>query len=116
MRAKNALITQTEFGRRANLSPSRFRQLKAEGLPLVGKRVDYEKAIAWIEANVDPVRKDNWQGASLNDLRRQREEVRVETSKLELAKARGELVERATVRASYSKEGKSCVVCFSVLR
>ena len=63
MRAKNAPITQTEFQRRANLSSSRLRQLKAEGLPLVGKRVDYEKAVAWMQANVDPARKDNWQTA-----------------------------------------------------
>jgi hypothetical protein len=38
----------------------------------MGKRVDYEKAVAWIQANVDPTRKDNWQNGSLNDLRRER--------------------------------------------
>ena len=58
MSAKNALITQTEFQRRAGMTASRLRQLKTEGFPLVGKRVDYEKAIAWVEANVDQARKD----------------------------------------------------------
>jgi hypothetical protein len=72
--------------------------LVREGLPLHRKKVDFAEASAWLEANVDPARKNGWQGASLNDLRRQREEVRVETSKLELAKARGELVEREAVK------------------
>ena len=97
MGAKISLITQTEFQRRAGLSPSRFRQLRAEGLPLVGKRVDYEKAVAWMQANVDLARKNNWQNSSLNDLRRERERVKIEQDKLELAKARGELVERKAV-------------------
>ena len=98
MSAENTPITQSEFQRRAGLSPSRFRQLKAEGLPLVGKRVDHEKAVAWMQANVDPVRKNNWQNASLNELRRERELVKIEQQKLDLAKARGELVERKAVK------------------
>jgi hypothetical protein len=98
MSAKNALITQTKFQRRAGLSASRFRQLKAEGLPLVGKRVDYDQAVAWMQANVDPTRKDNWQNGSLNDLRRERERVKIEQEKLELAKARGEVVECKAVK------------------
>ena len=97
MHTENALIAQTEFQRRAGLSPSRFRQLKTDGLPLVDKRVDYEKAVGWIEANVDQARKDNWQDGSLNDLRRERERMKIEQGKLELAKARGELVERKAV-------------------
>jgi hypothetical protein len=87
------------------LSASRFRQLKAEGLPVVGKRVDYEKAVAWMQATIDPVRKDNWQNGSLNDLRRERERVKIEQQKLELAKARGELIERKTSTISGSSSG-----------
>jgi hypothetical protein len=88
MRAENTPITQAEFQRRAGLSPSRFRQLKAEGLPLMGKRVDHDKAVAWMQANVDPARQDNWQNGSLNDLRRERERVKIEQQKIKLAKAR----------------------------
>ena len=106
MRAKNALITQTEFLRRAKLSRSRFKVLVGEGLPLHGKKVDFTEASAWLEANIDPARKNGWQGASLNDLRRQREEVRIETSKLELAKARSELVERVAVKKFLSERGR----------
>jgi hypothetical protein len=103
MRAKNVMMSQAEFLRRAKLSRSRFKVLVGEGLPLHGKKIDFAEASAWVEANVDPARKNGWQGASLNDLRRQREEIRVETSKLELAKARGELVERKAVQRFLSE-------------
>src|SRR5262249_40169300 len=103
MSAKNMLISQAEFLRRAKMSRSRFKVLAREGLPLHGKKVDFAQASAWVEANVDPARKNGWQGASLNDLRRRREEIRVETSKLELAKARGELVERKAVQRFLSE-------------
>ena len=105
MRAKNMPITQIEFQRRAGLSPSRFRQLKAEGLPLVGKRVNYEKAVTWMQANVDPARQDNWQSSSLNDLRREREQMKIEQQKLELSKARGELLERKAVQKVSCRKG-----------
>jgi len=71
-----------------------------------GKKIDFVKASAWLEANVDPVRKNGWQDPSLNDLRRKREEVRFETSKLELAKARGELVERVAVKRFLSERAR----------
>ena len=106
MRAKNMLISQAEFLRRAKLSRSRFKVLVGEGLPLHGNKIDFAEASAWVEANVDPLRKNGWQGASLADLRRQREEVRIETSKLELAKARGELVERVAVKRFLSERGR----------
>jgi hypothetical protein len=89
------LISKAEFARRAGLSRARVDRLVADGLPLEDGKVAQAKALAWIEANIDPVRKDNWQNGSLNDLRRERERVKIEQQKLELAKARGELVERA---------------------
>ncbi|MGH6864876.1 MAG: hypothetical protein ACREDO_01540 [Methyloceanibacter sp.] len=98
MLANTGLITQAEFLHRAGLRASRFRQLKAEGLPLVGKRVDYEQAVVWMKANLDQARKDNWQNGSLNDLRRERARVKIDQQKLELAKARGELIERKAVK------------------
>ena len=54
MSAENDPITQTEFQRRVGMSPSRLRQLKAEGLPLKGKRVDYEEAVAWMTRSRGP--------------------------------------------------------------
>jgi hypothetical protein len=101
MSAKNELISQTEFQRRTGLTASRLRQLKAEGFPLVGKRVDYEKAIAWVEANVDQARKHQWQS-----LRRRREELKIEAQQIELEKARGELIEREAVKRFISERGR----------
>jgi len=106
MSAKNALITQTEFRRRAGMTASRLRQLKTEGFPLVGKRIDYDKAMAWVEANVDQARKHQWQSPSLNDLRRRREELKIESQQIELEKARGELVEREAVKRFISERGR----------
>jgi hypothetical protein len=106
MSVKNALITQTEFRRRTGMTASRLRQLKAEGFPLVGKRVDYEKAIAWVETNVDQARKDQWQSPSLNDLRRRREQLKIEAQQIELEKARGQLIEREAVKRFISERGR----------
>lgn len=107
MRAKDGLISQAEFLRRAGLSRSRFKVLVAEGLPLHGKSVDFAEASAWIESNVDPRRRGNWQGdASLNSLRREREQIRIEESKLALAKARGALIERTTVGKFIAERGR----------
>jgi hypothetical protein len=94
-----------EHLRRRPIRRCSFKVLVRDGLPLHGKKVDFDEASAWVEANVDSARKNGWQGTSLNDLRRQREEVRIETSKLELAKARGELVERVAVKRFLTERG-----------
>ena len=73
---------------------------------MAGKRVDHEQALAWMRANVDLARKSNWQNASLNDLRRERELLKIEQQKLELAKARGELVERKVVKKFLAERGR----------
>jgi hypothetical protein len=84
------------------LGDARVRRLIADGMPYEGSKIPVAKAQAWIAKNVDPARKNGWQGAggegeSLNDFRREREKQKVEAGKIELAKARGELVERAAV-------------------
>jgi hypothetical protein len=62
--------------------------------------------MVWIEANVDQARKHQWQSPSLNDLRRRREELKIECQQIELEKARGELVEREAVKRFISERGK----------
>jgi hypothetical protein len=104
---RKELITQAAFLRRIGLSRSRLKRLVAEGLPLHGSKIDHAEAVAWIESNTDPRRKENWQGnASLNDLRRQREQIRIEEGKLDLAKARGELIERDLVKKFISARAR----------
>jgi hypothetical protein len=56
--------------------------------------------------NVDQARKDQWQSPSLNDLRRRREELKIEAQQIELEKARGELVDRAAVKRFISERGR----------
>jgi hypothetical protein len=53
------------------------------------------------QANVDSARKNHWDGngdASLNELRRQREVLKIDAGRLALRRASGEVVERAAVR------------------
>jgi hypothetical protein len=105
--AKPELVSQTAFMRRTGLGRSRLQRLIAEGLPQRDGKIEAEKALAWIEANTDPRRKDNWQGdVSLNDLRREREQIRIEEGRLDLARARGELIERAVVRKFISERAR----------
>lgn len=87
------------------LSRGRVRTLLRSGLP---KRSAAEIK-KWIKANIDPKRKNHWgkgksgssngvNGHSLVDARRENEQVKVEIGKLELAKRRGELIQRAKVQ------------------
>ncbi len=92
------LITRAEFGRRVKLSRRRLETLAKQGLPTIDGKVPFHVAKAWLADNVDPARKDHWHGGSLNDLRREREKIKVDAGRLELARARGELIERAAVR------------------
>jgi hypothetical protein len=102
MSARGDLISQREFGRRHHLSQTRVRALVAAGLPLKNGKVQAARATAWLQTNVDPARRDHWNGngadASLNELRRQREALKIEVGRLELEKAKGDIVDRAAVR------------------
>ena len=105
MSSRNELISKAEFGRRLHISTTRMKKLVADGLPLQSGKVPVARATAWVEGNIDPRRRNHWNGggngngASLNELRRQREVLRIETDRLTLQKASNEVVERAVVRA-----------------
>jgi hypothetical protein len=100
MSAHADLITQAEFGRRHRLSRTRMKRLVAEGLPVTDGKVPVKRATKWLRENVDASRKDHWNGdgASLNELRRQREAIKIDAGRLELAKASGAVIERSVVR------------------
>jgi hypothetical protein len=98
VQSQDELVTKAEFGRRQKLGRTRVKQLVAQGLPVEGGKVPMTKAVAWLDANLDKARQNNWNGGSLNDLRRERESIKVDASRLQLARERGELVERAAVR------------------
>jgi hypothetical protein len=79
-----------------------MKKLLAEGLPTKDGKIPTKEASAWLKANLDPARRDHWNGngvdTSLNELRRQREALKIEVGRLELEKAKGDIVDRATVR------------------
>lgn len=94
-------VTQTEFARRHGFGRTRMKKLIAEGLPIEGGKVPVKAATAWLKANVDPARRNHWNGgdgtASLNELRRQREAQKLEAGRLELQRAAGQVIERSVV-------------------
>lgn len=91
------LLSQTDFARRQKLSLVRIKKLIAEGMPLKAGKVPVAAAEAWLSANVDQGRQNNWGDLGLNELRRQRETIKIVQGRLALAKSRGELVEQVEV-------------------
>jgi hypothetical protein len=100
MASNRALISKSEFARRHRLSHQRVSQYVAAGLPLRDGKVPAERGAKWLAANTDAARKNHWGDgdASLNELRRQREQQKIEAARLELQKARDEVIEKTTVR------------------
>ena len=91
-----ALISKAEYCRRFKVNKTRFKRLLADGFPISKDgKVSVAAAKKWLAENVDPARRDNWNGsdASLNELRRQREAIKVHAGKLALAKASGEMID-----------------------
>jgi hypothetical protein len=99
--SQDKCLSRAAFGRLVKLGDARVRRLIADGMPAEGTKIPVAKAQAWMAAHVDTSRRNAWQGAkegeSLNDFRRQREAQKVQQGEIEIAKARGELVERAAV-------------------
>ena len=99
------LVSQTAFMRRTGLGRSRLQKLIREGLPQRDGKIELNAALAYLEGAVDPRRQEG-ADATLNDLRRTREQIRIEESRLELEKAKGELIEKALVRKFISARGR----------
>ncbi len=100
-KSSGELVSQAAFARDHHLSLHRLKRLIAEGLPRRHSKIPLADGEAWLRDNVDPARKDHWNGrssASLNELRREREQIKIEEGHLALKKAKGEIVERAVVR------------------
>jgi hypothetical protein len=106
------LVSRREFGRRHRLSHVRVQKLVADGLPTKDGKVRAKAAAAWLKRNLDHARKNNWRATdgrsaerrhgdhnvSLAELRRQLAQQKVEVGRIEIAKASGELIERAVVK------------------
>jgi hypothetical protein len=100
--SQDECLSRAAFGRLVKLGDARLRRLIADGMPVKDGKIPVAKAQAWMAAHVDTSRRNGWrgdgEGESLNDFRREREKQKVQQGEIEIAKARGELVERAAVK------------------
>jgi hypothetical protein len=101
------LISQTAFAERIGVSRDQVKIWIGQGLPLKGRRVPVPAAEAWLKDNVLPryrathcpeVGAQAIDEPSLMELRRRREQQKIEAGALELRVRKGELIERRTVQ------------------
>src|SRR6516165_5834716 len=115
MSAQSDLITQAEFCRRHRIGRTRLKKLLAEGLPRRGEKIPAARAAAWLADNLEHERKDHWgndgsdagAAASLNELRLQREMLKIDVGRLALARASGEVLERVAVQRFISARART---------
>lgn len=93
------VISKSAFADELGLSKPRVTQLIEKGLPVrADGKLDRSAALAWYAANVDGSRRKALRPFQPTPGRNWREELdrlKAETAALELAKARGELIDRA---------------------
>lgn len=89
--------TQGEFAKRHGVSRQRISVLVKQGLPrLDNGRIDSEAADAWMASNLDHARRERQRGGD-GSARERKEAAQAALTELDLARRRGELVERAAV-------------------
>ena len=93
--------SKTDFAARVGLTKARISQLVADGLPVrEDGRIDVEAGLAWMEANLDPAKRNKGGVArtesgspSLAEARRLHLIVQVQRAKLALEQERGRLID-----------------------
>lgn len=90
-------VTKSAFAEELGLSKARVSQLVEQGLPLTadGKRVRRLDALAWYRENIAPHRRKALADKPNADPRRELDRVKLEAARIELERARGNLVDRA---------------------
>lgn len=92
--------TLSAFARRHGFTRQRAHALKGRGLPILADgRVNPQEADAWLEQNLDRDRRPG-RKAPAGSARDRKEAADAELKELELARRRGELVERAAVETA----------------
>ncbi|SHJ16685.1 hypothetical protein SAMN02744035_02809 [Thalassobacter stenotrophicus DSM 16310] len=101
----NSSEAKSDFAARVGLTKGRISQLITNGLPVrPDGQIDVAEGLAWIEANLDPVRRNKGGAASVNparsgttlaDAKRLHEIVKVQRAKLAYEKEQGLLIETA---------------------
>ncbi len=95
--------SKSQFAARVGLSKGRISQLIANGLPVrEDGGVDIEAGLAWMEANLDPAKRNKGGAAppekkeemlSLSEARRLHLIVQIERAKISLKQERGDLID-----------------------
>lgn len=93
------IVTKAAFADMLGLSKSRVSQLIDKGLPLTANgKVPGEEALEWYQQNISRHRRKADRHSVEEDPRRKLETARADLAELELAKARGQLVDRESAR------------------
>lgn len=108
---------KSEFARRIGVSPGRITQLIAKGLPVrTDGFIDIEAALAWVQSHLDQSRRmaakarPDATGEEADgpvSVRVEHEQIKMERSRLALARERGELVDRATAERTIFTRAKA---------
>ncbi|PVZ49687.1 hypothetical protein [Thalassobacter stenotrophicus] len=104
----NSSEAKSDFAARVGLTKGRISQLITNGLPVrPDGQIDVAEGLAWIEANLDPARRNKGGAASVNparsgttlaDAKRLHEIVKVQRAKLAYEKEQGLLIETAAAK------------------
>lgn len=101
----NTTETKTAFAVRVGLTKGRISQLIAEGLPVLADgNIDVAEGLAWIEANLDPGRRNKGGAtttggtATLAEAKRLHEIVKVQRARLAYEREQGRMIDAHEAR------------------
>lgn len=92
------IVSKAEFGRRIDVSPTRVRQLVADGLPVTAdNRIDVAKGKRWVEQHLDNFKRQARKPklATTSETRSEKLNWESKLRELEFRKRSGELVDKA---------------------
>ena len=105
--------TKAGFAARVSVTKGRVSQLISQGLPVQPDgRIDIEKGLAWIEDNLDPVRRGKGgtvtgRTATLAEAKRLHEIVKVQRAKLAYEREKGELIDASAAERTVFARAKA---------
>jgi phage terminase Nu1 subunit (DNA packaging protein) len=102
------IVTKAAFAEELGLAKSRITQLVAQGMPVTANgRIDREAALAWYRENITPHRRKAEKIAAPGAQRAELDGLKIERERLELARLRGEVVDRAAVERAVFVRARS---------
>lgn len=108
---QDSVVTKGAMAEMLGLHPSRVSQLIKQGMPVrPDGKLDKPVCLNWYERNINNRQRPRPESPTTSALKAEREQVRLEKDRLLLSQARGELIERETVkhtiqaRAEYERD------------